>query len=76
MGAPKGFVCTMDDTGTPVPGGWVTASDSDTITLDGSTKGGIIGDEVTLTDIATNQWIVRGFLKQSATEATPFSAAV
>jgi len=71
-----GFVCTMDDTATPVPGGWVTAADSDTITLDGSTKGGIIGDTLELIDIAANQWIVHGFLKQSGTEATPFSATV
>lgn len=71
-----GIVHTMDDSATPVPGGWVTAADSDTVTLDGSTQGGIIGDELIFTDIAANQWMVRGFLKQSGTEATPFSAAV
>lgn len=71
-----GMVHTADDTATPVPGVWVTAADSDTVTLNGSTKGGIIGDELVFTDIATNQWMVRGFLKQSGIEATPFSAAV
>ena len=54
-----------------------TASDSDTITLNGSTKGGVsIGDEITLIDIATNQYMVKGVLTASGTEATPFSAAV
>ena len=54
-----------------------TASDSDTITLNGTTKGGVsIGDELTLVDIATNQYSVKGVLTGSGTEATPFSAAV
>ena len=54
-----------------------TASDSDTITLNGSTKGGVsIGDEITLIDIAANQYMVKGVLTASGTEATPFSAAV
>ena len=54
-----------------------TASDSDTITLNGTTKGGVsIGDEITLIDIATNQYMVKGVLTASGTEATPFSAAV
>lgn len=54
-----------------------TASDSDTITLNGTTKGGVsIGDEITLIDIATNQYMVKGVLTASGTEATPFSASV
>ena len=54
-----------------------TASDSDTITLNGTTKGGVsIGDEITLIDIAANQYMVKGVLTASGTEATPFSAAV
>lgn len=71
-----GIVYAADDTGTPAPLVWVTAATSDTITLDGSTQGGIIGDQIELEDIASNQWAVRGFVKQSGTEATPFSAAV
>lgn len=71
-----GMVLTADDTGTPVNGVWVTAADSDTVTLDGSTKGGIIGDKLEFVDIGSNQWAVHGILKQSGTEATPFSAAV
>ena len=35
-----------------------------------------IGDEITLIDIASNQYIVKGILTASGTEATPFSASV
>ncbi len=71
-----GIIYAADDTATPAPLVWVTAVDSDTITLDGSTKGGLIGDTIVLTDIGSNQWAVRGFLKQSGSEASPFSATV
>jgi hypothetical protein len=52
------------------------ATESDTITMDGSTKGGIIGDYIELTDVATTTFLVRMFTKATGTEATPFSAAV
>jgi len=55
---------------------WLTASDSDTITMDGSTKGGIIGDKITLIDVATDLWYVEITGRQTGTEATPFSATV
>jgi hypothetical protein len=54
-----------------------TAATSDTITLNGTTKGGVsIGDELTLIDSLANQYTVKGVLTASGTEATPFSAAV
>jgi fructose-specific component phosphotransferase system IIB-like protein len=56
--------------------GWEAASDSDTITMDGSTTGGIVGDRVELVDVAENVWAVNGIIQQTGTEATPFSAAV
>lgn len=57
--------------------GWETASDSDTITLNGTTMGGAsIGDWIELVDIAADQWAVSGQLTQSGSEATPFSAGV
>lgn len=71
-----GFLLAADDTATPVPLVWVAGATADTITLNGTTTGGIKGDVVTLIDVATNQWIVHGNVKQSGTEATPFSAAV
>jgi hypothetical protein len=55
---------------------WLTAADSDTITLNGTTKGGYIGDQIELIDVAANAWMVNGLLKQTGTEVTPFSAAV
>lgn len=53
-----------------------TADTSDTISLNGSTKGGLKGARVLLTDIAANTWAVMVFSEASGTEATPFSAAV
>ena len=56
---------------------WPTVAASDTITLNGTTTGGVnIGDYVLLTDIATDQYSVSGLLNASGSEATPFSAAV
>lgn len=53
-----------------------TAATSDTITMDGSTKGGLKGAWVQLVDIAADTWSVHLFSEASGTEATPFSAAV
>ncbi len=56
---------------------WVTASDSETITLNGTTTGGAsIGDCIELVDIAADTWAVAGQVTASGGEATPFSAAV
>jgi len=53
-----------------------TAATSDTITLDGSTTGGLKGWRVVCDDIAADTWAVMVFSEASGTEATPFSAAV
>ena len=53
-----------------------TADTSDTITLDGSTKGGYKGWRVICDDIAADTWAVIVMSEASGTEATPFSAAV
>ena len=58
---------------------FVTAATSDTVTLNGTTSGGgSIGDTITLTDIATNQYAIEGQLVCAAgsNPATPFTAAV
>lgn len=52
------------------------ASTSDTITMNGSTKGGIKGDLIELVDAAAGEWQVRVMGSATGTEATPFSAAV
>jgi hypothetical protein len=56
--------------------GFETASDSDTITLNGTTTGGIKGDKIELIDIATDLWHVNVMTSATSTEATPFSATV
>ena len=53
-----------------------TAADSDTITFNGTTTGGIKGAMVELIDGATDTWRVRITGAATGTEATPFSATV
>ena len=53
-----------------------TASTSDTITMNGSTKGGILGDWIELVDADSGFWQVRVMGSATGIEATPFSAAV
>ena len=56
--------------------GFETAADSDTITMNGTTKGGIKGDSVECIDVASGLWWVRVMGSATGTEVTPFSAAV
>ncbi len=53
-----------------------TTATDDTITMSGSTTGGIKGSWITLQDVKANQWRVGGMIISTGTEATPFSAAV
>lgn len=53
-----------------------TAADTDTITLNGSTTAGILGDFIELIDVAANKWYVSVRGSATGTEATPFSATV
>lgn len=52
------------------------STESDTITLNGGTTGGLVGDYVELMDIAKNVWQVECSLTGAGSAATPFSAAV
>lgn len=71
-----GVIFNVDDASNVVQG-FETASTSDTITLNGTTTGGVNkGDWVELEDLAAGLWGVTGLLTGSGTEATPFSAAV
>ncbi len=70
-----GLALGLDGDGVPA-NAWGTAVDSDTITMDGSTQGGEIGDVIECEDVAADKWAVQVRLRQSGTEATPFSAAV
>ena len=53
-----------------------TAADSDTITLNGTSTGGIRGGQIELQDMATNLWRVMIVQAATTAEATPFSATV
>ena len=63
---------TTDIAGTSMP----ASGTDDTITMNGSTKGGVKGSWVILEDVATGYWVLSGGLVCTGTEATPFSAAV
>lgn len=56
--------------------GYRTGATADTITLDGSTTGGIKGDTIQIIDVATNLFAVQVLSAATGTEATPFSATV
>lgn len=57
--------------------GFATTGTSDTITLNGTTTGGVsVGDWVELQDFAAGVYSVRAFVQATGTEATPFSATV
>lgn len=65
------------DSATDAANTWTAGSTDDTITLDGTTTGGVtIGDWVELEDCSSILWLVKGFVTQSGTEATPFSDTV
>lgn len=53
-----------------------TASTSDTMTMNGSTKGGIRGDVIELEDVVSGFWAIKVVASATGTEETPFSAAV
>lgn len=53
-----------------------TAATSDTITMNGSTAGGVKGSYVVLQDVASGVWEVSGGLVSTGAEGNPFSAAV
>ena len=55
---------------------FLVSDNDDTITMNGSTTGGLSGSRVRLTDYKAGFWNVEGFLVSSGTETDPFSAAV
>ena len=63
---------TTDIAGTVMP----TSATSDTITMSGTTTGGVKGSYVELKDATSGFWLLSGNLLCTGTEATPFSAAV
>jgi hypothetical protein len=53
-----------------------TAATTDTITMNGTTTGGVKGDRIELIDAESGLWSVRVVGSATGLEATPFSAAV
>lgn len=53
-----------------------TAATSDTITMNGSTKGGLIGDYIELQDVSLGFWQLKMVCQGTGSTVTPFSAAV
>lgn len=70
-----GFALQSQDAGATMQM-FETGATDDTVTLNGTTLGGIKGDIIELEDVATNLWSVRATLAATGTEATPFSATV
>ncbi len=56
--------------------GYGTSATSDTISLNGTTLGGVVGDWFEIIDIKTGFFLVRGNTSPTGTTATPFSATV
>jgi hypothetical protein len=75
----KGLVIgqSATDSATDAPRTWKTGATDDTITLNGTTTGGVsIGDWIELECVVANTWAVRGMVCQSGVEATMFSDTV
>ena len=73
----KGNVTILDADGTTISAYQASGTD-DTLTLNGTTTGGQIGDWVELIDVATNVWALRAMLTCPAgsNPADPLSATV
>jgi hypothetical protein len=72
----RGFV-VADASEATAPNIWWAADNDDTITLNRSTTGlAAQGEWFEIVDGLSGHYMVRGFVQQSGTEATPFSATV
>lgn len=56
--------------------GFKTTATDDTISINGTTKGGVVGDVIEIEDVATGVFSVQMRTAPTGTEATPFSATV
>ena len=73
----SGQIMYLDEDGTAVAS-FPTVSASDTITINGGTTGGLVGDTIKLVDIAADKFAVQGQMRVAAgtDPGTPFSATV
>ena len=56
--------------------GFKTSATSDTISMNGTTQGGVVGDIIEITDVKAGFFSVKMFASPTGSYATPFSAAV
>lgn len=73
-----GSVGILDNDGTTVSGYAADGAADDNIQLNGTTKGGLVGDWIEIEGITATQWAIRGSLvcPAGSNPADPFSAAV
>lgn len=69
-----GTAIICNDTDASVSG-FETAANTNRVSMDGSTTGGIAGDFVEFIDVATDKWFVRVTGSATGSEATPFTNA-
>lgn len=73
----QGLINFVDTDSAGTVTGFASAADSDTVTLNRSTKGSVTrGEWLEFLDVASGLWLVRGVLSNSGDAASPFSAAV
>lgn len=65
----------LSETAGPLTTIFLSAANTNLITLDGSIKGGLIGDMISFVDVATNRMMVRLQCAASGVIVTPFSNA-
>ena len=70
-----GTAYTLQDGGDTIVA-FETVGASDSVRMDGTTQGGIIGDKVEFIDVGTNLWHVNVWNSATGTEASPFEALV
>lgn len=73
-----GFIVNVDADTSDAVAAWpaLDGDGYDTITLNGSTKGGIMGDSFTITDYASGKFLLEARTTGTGTVVTPLSAAV
>lgn len=69
-------VSIVNSTATDQASSFLTSATSDTVTLNNTTTGGIVGTTVEIEDIAIGTFLVRVQQAASGTVSSPFSAAV
>lgn len=69
-----GGVTVYSDDATDVTKHFKAGGTDDYMSMNGTTKGGYVGDVIELTDIASGLWHVAATCKMTSSEATPFGA--